>query len=349
MFYKNLIAITFFSALSLNVNAHRDIDYMPEHGYANTVGAEYVTPSIKRKLKPNQKIKDLAKLNFDGEVIVQKLTERTYWLQYDFYSVVFHVGEKGVLLMDPLAYGKGKKVLEGIRKVTSLPITTLVYTSYRPDHLEDATVFVGDAKAKGVNLEIIASEESAKIIEKNKKIPAPTRLVSLDKGAFQFEDVTVTAQRLSSTLQSHDNAIWTIVQDKVALQTHLLNPDQVPFMNFAGAKNYNSYKMQLEEVQSFDWTFLSSGHGGIGTKADVKYTQKYVKDMEQAVRDAYKEYREKGLGNRKFNNHHAKWHAGREYADTRAVELLRQTYGDVYGFEAAVSSHINTFLHPGLR
>lgn len=345
-----------FGAVSLHANAHnqhanetRAIDYMPTEGYANTVGSEYVVPSINTKLKPSQKIKDLAKLNFDGEIIVQKLTDNTFWLQYDFYSVVFYVGEKGVMLLDPLAYGKGKKVLEGIRRVTQLPITTLVYSSSRPDHLEDANVFVEDAKAHGVKLEIIASTESANIIKKNKKIPTPTKLISLDKGSFQFEGVTVSVQGLKSTLAKHDSAIWIIEQEKVAHQPHLLNPDQVPFMTFAGAKSYNSYKMQLAEVQSYDWTFLSSGHGDIGTKADVKFTEQYVLDMEQAVRAAYKEYREKGLVNREFNNHHAKYQAVSVYGKEKAVEILREKYGNVYGFEAAVRSHITGFVHPALR
>lgn len=343
-------------AVSLHANAHsqhanetRAIDYMPAEGYVNTVGSEYVVPSIDRKLKPSQKIKDLAKLNSDGEIIVQKLTDNTFWLQYDFYSVVFYVGDKGVMLLDPLAYGKGKKVLEGIRRVTDLPITTLVYSSSRPDHLEDANVFVEDAKTHGVELEIIASTESANIIKKNKNIPTPTKLISLDKGSFQFEGVTVTAQALKSTLAKHDSAIWIIEQEKVAHQPHLLNPDQVPFMNFAGAKSYNSYKMQLAEVQEYDWTFLSSGHGDIGTKADVKFTEQYVLDMEQAVRAAYKEFREKGLGNREFNNHHAKWHAAIVYSEEKAVEMLREKYGNVYGFEAAVRTHIRVFVHPALR
>lgn len=349
MRYKNLITVSLFSIASFYTLAHRDINYIPEQGYSSTVGAEYVQPSIINELKPNQKIKGLAKLNFDGEVIVQKLTKRSYWLQYDFYSVVFYVGDNGVLLLDPLAYGRGKKVLEGIRQVTDLPITTLVYTSSRPDHLEDAAVFVEDAKKNGVELEIIASTESAKIIKRNKKIPEPTKLISLDKASFQFEGVTVSAQGLTSTLKSHDNAIWMIEQDKVAHQPHLLNPDQIPFMNFAGAKSYDSYKMQLAQVQTLDWTFLSSGHGDIGSKADVKFTQQYILDMEQAVRNALKEYREKGMSKRTFNNHHAKYQAAREYTNVRAVELLRSKYGDVYGFEAAVSSHMNMFLNPLLR
>ncbi len=349
MYYKSLIALALFGAASFQACAHRDINYMPEDGYASTVGSEYVAPSIKRMLKSNQKIKDLAKLNFDGEVIVQRLTERSYWLQYDFYSVIFYVGDEGVLLLDPLAYGKGKKVLEGIRRVTNKPVTTLVYTSSRADHLEDATVFVEAAEAKGVKLEIIASIESAKVIKQNRKIPAPTKLISLDKGSFEFEGVTVRAHGLISTLEEHDSAIWIIEQDKVAHQPHLLNPDQIPFMNFAGARSYDSYKMQLAQVQSFDWTFLSSGHGDIGTMADVQFTQQYINDMEKSVRTAFKEYREKGLGEREFNNHHAMFHAGRDYVNVRAVELLREKYGDVYGFEAAVQSHMNMFLSPLLR
>jgi len=349
MHYKTLISLAILATSTVQAKNDLDFDYMPKNGYSSTTNSKYVASSISQKIKPTQKIKNLAKRNFAGDLIVQKLTDNSYWLQYDFYSTVFYVGDEGVLLMDPLAFGKGKKVLEGIRTVTDKPITALIYSHNSSDHIEDAIVFVEDSKGKGVNMQIIATTETAKLIRKNRKIPTPTILLSRDKGTFKFEDVTVTAYGLANTIEDQDNTVWLLNEDKVAHIPDLVNPDQVPFLGLAGAPSYDSYKMNLAELNSLNWTFLSGGHGDIGSKDDVKFTQNYIDDMEQAVRTAYKEYRDQGLGNREFNNHHAKWHASSAYANKRAVEILRGKYGSIYGFEAAISSHMDMFVDPDHR
>ena len=349
MHLKTLISLAILASTTVQAESQLDIDYMPKQGYASTTGSKYVTSSIRKKIKPSQKIKDLDKRNFAGELIVQKLTNNSYWLQYGFYSTVFYVGDKGVLLMDPLAFGKGKKVLEGIRTVTDKPVTALIYSHNSSDHIEDAKVFVEDSKAKGVDIQIIATIQTAKLIRKNRKVPTPTILLSQENGTFEFEDITVTAHGLENTIKDQDNTVWLLNEEKVAHIPDLVNPDQVPFLGLAGAPSYDSYKMNLAELHSLDWTFLSGGHGDIGGKGDVQFTQKYISDMEQAVRTAYKEYRDQGLGNRQFNNHHAKWHASSVYANRRAVEILREKYGSIYGFEAAINSHMDMFVDPDHR
>ena len=93
----------------------RPITYMPEGGYAPTVDTVYVAPSAETPLEPGQKIADLTTRNFAGETVLQRLTERAYWVQKTFYNALFVVGESGVLLIDTLNFGNQHAVLAAIR------------------------------------------------------------------------------------------------------------------------------------------------------------------------------------------------------------------------------------------
>ncbi len=73
-----------------------------------------------------EKIENLFTRNMKQPYVLQKLTDRSYYFQRFFYSTTFYVGDKGVLLFDALE-GRGQHILQAIREVTLLPVTTIVY------------------------------------------------------------------------------------------------------------------------------------------------------------------------------------------------------------------------------
>ena len=92
--------------------------------------------------------------------ILQKIGERTYYVQRYFYSTTFYVGDKGGGLFDA-PEGRGKYLLQAIRDVTPLPVTALVYSHYHVNHIGDSPFWNDEAKKEGVNLRIIASKATA--------------------------------------------------------------------------------------------------------------------------------------------------------------------------------------------
>ena len=58
---------------------------------------------------------------------------------------MFYVGEKGVLLFDPVE-NAGEKILKAILEVTKLPVTTIVYSHAHADHISSAPVIVEASK-----------------------------------------------------------------------------------------------------------------------------------------------------------------------------------------------------------
>ena len=106
---------------------------------------------------PGQKLRESNYARTKRPYTLQRLTDRAYWVESQIYQSTFVVGKKGVLVIDPLSYGRGLNVLKAIREVTSLPVTAIVYSHYHYDHIGDAIAFVNAANASGTQLRIIAS------------------------------------------------------------------------------------------------------------------------------------------------------------------------------------------------
>ena len=115
---------------------------------AHTVQTGFVEPSSKLPLKPGDKIENLFNRNMKQPYVLQRLTDRTYFFQRFFYSTTFYVGDKGVLLFDALE-GRGAQILQAIREVTPLPVTTIVYSHFHVDHVGDGQFWVNEAKRPG--------------------------------------------------------------------------------------------------------------------------------------------------------------------------------------------------------
>ena len=64
-------------------------------------GADYVEPSAEIPLQPGQRVSHLFPRSVMEEFVLQRLTERTYWVSRHFYGSLFYVGKRGVLLLDP--------------------------------------------------------------------------------------------------------------------------------------------------------------------------------------------------------------------------------------------------------
>ncbi|MCA4331672.1 MBL fold metallo-hydrolase [Acinetobacter baumannii] len=151
---KIFLNTTLLGLMYLNIshgaNAQITID-IPEA--PSTVHAVYVSQSSKKVLNPSEKIDRLYNRNLQQEYVLQRMTEHTYFFQSQFYGTMFYVGEKGVLLFDPVE-NAGEKILKAILEVTKLPVTTIVYSHAHADHISSAPVIVEASKKAGVKVRI---------------------------------------------------------------------------------------------------------------------------------------------------------------------------------------------------
>lgn len=307
---------------------------------SSTVNASYVEPSAEKIISPSDKLNNLFERNMSQPYILQKIGERTYYVQRYFYSTTFYVGDKGVLLFDA-PEGRGKYLLQAIRDVTPLPVTALVYSHYHVDHIGDSPFWNDEAKKEGVNLRIIASKATAEKMQfMNSRLPVATQVLSKKDDQFKFEKQTIELHRFVKAEHTDDHSVWLLKQEKVAHSPDLLNPDQLPMMGFAVSDTLVYHDSNLRQVEMLDWKYFIGGHGNIGSHDDFKFQRQFLNDLRDTTIKVRKEESFGKFMNKTANNHADFARAQREAIIKKVTEVLRPKYGHMYGYDASMPANI---------
>ncbi|WP_139455444.1 MBL fold metallo-hydrolase [Escherichia coli] len=307
---------------------------------SSTVNASYVEPSAEKIISPSDKLNNLFERNMSQPYILQKIGERTYYVQRYFYSTTFYVGDKGVLLFDA-PEGRGKYLLQAIRGVTPLPVTALVYSHYHVDHIGDSPFWNDEAKKEGVNLRIIASKATAEKMQfMNSRLPVATQVLSKKDDQFKFEKQTIELHRFVKAGHTDDHSVWLLKQEKVAHSPDLLNPDQLPMMGFAVSDTLVYHDSNLRQVEMLDWKYFIGGHGNIGSHDDFKFQRQFLNDLRDTTIKVRKEESFGKFMNKTANNHADFARAQREAIIKKVTEVLRPKYGHMYGYDASMPANI---------
>ncbi|HFJ2659964.1 TPA: MBL fold metallo-hydrolase [Escherichia coli] len=307
---------------------------------SSTVNASYVEPSAEKIISPSDKLNNLFERNMSQPYILQKIGERTYYVQRYFYSTTFYVGDKGVLLFDA-PEGRGKYLLQAIRDVTPLPVTALVYSHYHVDHIGDSPFWNDEAKKEGVNLRIIASKATAEKMQfMNSRLPVATQVLSKKDDQFKFEKQTIELHRFVKAGHTDDHSVWLLKQEKVAHSPDLLNPDQLPMMGFAVSDTLVYHDSNLRQVEMLDWKYFIGGHGNIGSHDDFKFQRQFLNDLRDTTIKVRKEESFGKFMNKTANNHADFARAQREAIIKKVTEVLRPKYGRMYGYDASMPANI---------
>ncbi|MBB2458191.1 MBL fold metallo-hydrolase [Escherichia coli] len=307
---------------------------------SSTVNASYVEPSAEKIISPSDKLNNLFERNMSQPYILQKIGERTYYVQRYFYSTTFYVGDKGVLLFDA-PEGRGKYLLQAIRDVTPLPVTALVYSHYHVDHIGDSPFWNDEAKKEGVNLRIIASKATAEKMQfMNSRLPVATQVLSKKDDQFKFEKQTIELHRFVKAGHTDDHSVWLLKQEKVAHSPDLLNPDQLPMMGFAVSDTLVYHDSNLRQVEMLDWKYFIGGHGNIGSHDEFKFQRQFLNDLRDTTIKVRKEESFGKFMNKTANNHADFARAQREAIIKKVTEVLRPKYGHMYGYDASMPANI---------
>ncbi|HGF6024337.1 TPA: MBL fold metallo-hydrolase [Escherichia coli] len=307
---------------------------------SSTVNASYVEPSAEKIISPSDKLNNLFERNMSQPYILQKIGERTYYVQRYFYSTTFYVGDKGVLLFDA-PEGRGKYLLQAIRDVTPLPVTALVYSHYHVDHIGDSPFWNDEAKKEGVNLRIIASKATAEKMQfMNSRLPVATQVLSKKDDQFKFEKQTIELHRFVKAGHTDDHSVWLLKQEKVAHSPDLLNPDQLPMMGFAVSDTLVYHDSNLRQVEMLDWKYFIGGNGNIGSHDDFKFQRQFLNDLRDTTIKVRKEESFGKFMNKTANNHADFARAQREAIIKKVTEVLRPKYGHMYGYDASMPANI---------
>ena len=244
---------------------------------------ERVKPSITEKLKPGQ-VLDVLPVQPAGEFFIQRLTDRTYYVLANVYSLTVYVGDTGILLIDSPDTIPTEPLLAEIKKLTPLPVKALAYSHPHIDHIGGAERLKNALQQQGIELRIIGSANCAKEIERYKySMFMPTEVIPNGRQTFEFDGQTF--KFVTPGNWAHCGAdSYIIPPDGVIQFVDYVYPAQLPMCDCSGAQNMTGYIEFLRYVAGEpDWQFANLGHANVGSRTDVERTLEYFKDLYTAM------------------------------------------------------------------
>ncbi len=301
---------------------------------------ELIDPSKLVPIIPGQKLRESNYQRTKRPYTLQRLTERAYWVESQIYQSTFLIGKKGVMVIDPLSYGRGMNVLKAIGEVTSLPVTTIIYSHYHYDHIGDAVVFAKTAHDLGIQLRIIASSACLEEIHKYKdKVPLPTEVIRTPRGAFDFEGERID---MGTPEQGHssDNS-WVLIEGEGVLHNvDMIHPGQLEFDNFGVGHYIDGYEEALKELLTLPWKIMTAGHGNIGAKKDVHFVLDYLADLRAHTQAVMPKVPFEPFI--KDEMMFAWFHGHRDAVAGQVMERMREKWGKYPGFDLVALTHART-------
>ena len=245
-------------------------------------GADYIEPSAEIPLQPGQRVSHLFPRSVLEEYVLQRLTERSYWVSRHFYGSLFYVGKRGVLLLDPFQ-GAADSLLKAIGSVTSLPVTAICYSHFHADHIGGARKLV---EALPAVPRVIASEHTAVWMERfGSDLPRPTDILPWPDGAVDFDGVELRLRGLPRPGHSPDHAVYLLVEERIGHSADLINIDQLPFGGFAGQDPLVLFKPNLQFARDLEFDWFCGGHGNIGEKSDFAFYINYLDELAELINE----------------------------------------------------------------
>ena len=122
------------------------------------IGASFVAKAEMPFPKPAVNDRLAAQIEKFAEPRLRKINDRVYWAQYyDYSSFGFLIGDEGVIAIDCGWWpGASARALKDLRKITTKPVTHIVYTHGHADHIAGCP---GLAEESNQEIEVIGHED----------------------------------------------------------------------------------------------------------------------------------------------------------------------------------------------
>lgn len=217
--------------------------------------------------------------------LVEDLGDGLYWVTEGMYQVIFLTTGEGVIVVDAPP-SMGDKILAAIAEVTDEPITHVIYSHSHADHIAAASMYPADATyiAHEATAEKLSSQEGEGRLAPygtflgGSPVPKPTvtfkESYTLEMGNQKLE--------LSYRGANHNEGSIFIYapKQKVLMFIDVIFPGWVPFKFLAITENVTGFIAAHDDVLSFDFETLVSGHlGRRGSRQDVETQKEYIYDV----------------------------------------------------------------------
>ena len=240
---------------------------------------QWVQPSLDKSFQQGQLL-EIDPFPRYNEWALQKMSDRDYFMYANAYALTVHLGEKGVLVIDPHRFMDVETFYENLRRITPLPVTAIVYSHGHIDHIERAKDIIRKEKEEnGHDVRIIGSDRCAKELDRyGRQAPMPTDVVDSSRPGFEFEGREFVMKTPVEWAHCGSDS-YIITPDRVGHAVDFVQPERLPLFDVSNCENLDGYIMFLRHFAGEDFTLLNPAHCNIGSKQDVLMTLEYFKDI----------------------------------------------------------------------
>lgn len=248
---------------------------------ANVVSLDPDDANYYRRFSPElpKTLSRVPQLDPETQLYVEEVKPDLFYVTEGIYQSAFLRTGQGVIVLDaPPSFAH--KLPEAIKKHASIePIKYLVYSHGHADHVGGASVF-GEVQ----NLHIVAPKLIAEAIKEkgNPDILQPTVTFD-DQYDFSLGDEKVELKTASFHSEDTDVIVY-LPKQKFIMAVDTITPGEAPFMNFGATAYLGEYMKFFDQILTYDFDLILSGHVSIlGNRDDVLEAKEYVFDVRDTV------------------------------------------------------------------
>ncbi|RFU78698.1 beta-lactamase domain-containing [Trichoderma arundinaceum] len=211
---------------------------------------------------------------------VQSFGGGAYMLTDGTYQSLFFVTRKSVIMVDAPPT-TGENILAGIRSVTDLPISHLVYSHSHADHIGAAYLVA----KKGVT--IVAHELTASELALTPDAHRPQPHVTFKHSHTLRVDNQTIQLDYKGPVHEPGNIFIYAPKQKVLMLIDIVFPGWVPFSSLAEAQSPAFFIKAHDLILDYDFDYYIGGHvDRHGVRKDVIIQREYVQDVYNNARKA---------------------------------------------------------------
>lgn len=234
-----------------------------------------------KKLKPGYQVDIPEWPEKVGIYYIQRLTDNTWWIYSDMYTMALYVGEKEALIIDMPEFIEMDELFNNIGDILGdKPLTTLAYTHPHMDHIGKAKEFVEYQKAKGIDVRIIGSEGTVREIKRYKQpVPLPTEVLPRGRATFEFDNKEFVYATMSDWAHTGADA-YIITPDRVLNVVDVFYGNRLPLHDYSGVQSMNGWIEIMRHLAGEEgWDYANIGHVNIAGRDGMLRSLEYTKDI----------------------------------------------------------------------
>ena len=210
---------------------------------------------------------------------IEHVAGNLYRFQNNFHYGVFLVGEKGVLLVDPIGEDVARWIKGEIKARFGKDVILVAYSHNHADHVSGGQVFADTT-------EFLAQINAKSRIAESGHTTTPTI-------SFKWRHEVPFAGEVVEFIypgptHTDDLIVVRFPAEKALFIVDMATVKRLPYRNFPGFQ-FPEGISNLRSVEKLDFEIFIGGHGPIGTKTDLSDHIRYLDELYMAVSHASKD------------------------------------------------------------